>query len=57
MRYYVDPSSPLKHGPIFVDELKCFGNETHLNDCSFDVLSDCTHDDDLFLECAGIKQI
>lgn len=53
VQYYVNKTSPLEDGPVFIDELNCFGNESDINNCSFKTPGNCNHDDDLFLNCAG----
>ena len=45
-------------GPIYLDELRCLGNETTLLACAFDdwVQHDCTHDEDAGVTCLTGKQ-
>ena len=41
-------------GPIVLDDLECFGNESNLFDCRKKSGShDCTHDEDAAVVCMG----
>jgi len=40
-------------GPILVDNVKCSGLEQSLNNCTFNHLHDCTHDEDAAVTCTG----
>lgn len=38
-------------GPINMDNVQCFGNETHLFNCSFTTDHNCYHSEDIGLAC------
>ncbi|XP_053376387.1 uncharacterized protein LOC123533517 isoform X2 [Mercenaria mercenaria] len=38
-------------GPIFVDDLVCGDNSTHINNCTYKTYDDCDHSHDVFVEC------
>jgi hypothetical protein len=40
-------------GPIFAQEFKCNGGESHLKDCEFVPNVECTHDRDISIFCTG----
>ena len=43
-------------GPIFLDELSCFGNEERVEDCSRgrpEGLHTCDHSQDVAIRCIG----
>ncbi|XP_053387321.1 uncharacterized protein LOC123542232 [Mercenaria mercenaria] len=40
-------------GPIYVDKLNCSGTESHINFCSYEISNNCTHYDDVAVECIG----
>ena len=44
-------------GPIFLDEVGCFGNETNLLDCSAVTQHNCAHSEDAGVRCitAGMQ--
>ena len=41
-------------GPIHMDNVRCYGTETQLFNCSFEVNHDCTHSQDVGVICPGI---
>ena len=48
-------------GPIFLDELRCIGNEVSLLDCPTGIsevgLTNCDHSQDVWVKCRGMYQI
>ena len=40
-------------GPIWIDELRCNGDESNLNDCRFNMHHDCNHSEDAGVVCSG----
>ncbi|WAR23702.1 MLP-like protein [Mya arenaria] len=50
--FYRNFTNPRTSGPIFVDELDCSETETSINDCSFETMHDCTHLQDIYLNCS-----
>ncbi|XP_053374890.1 deleted in malignant brain tumors 1 protein-like [Mercenaria mercenaria] len=38
-------------GPIYVDELSCSGNESHINECKYNTEDDCSHSEDMSVIC------
>ncbi|XP_053387247.1 uncharacterized protein LOC123541978 [Mercenaria mercenaria] len=40
-------------GPIFVDDLNCDENATHINNCSYVTYDDCSHSNDVSVVCTG----
>ena len=38
-------------GPIYLDNVQCFGNETNLLDCSSNGAPTCSHADDAGIQC------
>ncbi|XP_052775111.1 uncharacterized protein LOC128213450 [Mya arenaria] len=51
--FYRNFTNPRTSGPIFVDELDCSETETSINDCSFETMHDCTHLQDIYLNCSA----
>ena len=47
--------------PIFLDELRCIGNEVSLLDCPTGIsevgLTNCDHSQDVWVKCKGMYQI
>ncbi|KAL4219781.1 scavenger receptor [Mactra antiquata] len=39
------------NGPIFATNLGCNGHETHVNQCSYDLSTTCTHSNDVSILC------
>lgn len=44
-------------GTIFVDNLHCNGTEQHINNCTYEISNNCTHDDDVGVVCTGSEMI
>ena len=48
-------------GPIFLDELRCAGNELSLLDCPTGIsevgLTNCDHSQDVWVKCIGMYSI
>jgi hypothetical protein len=40
-------------GPIFVDDLQCEDNSTHINNCSYVTYDNCYHFNDVSVICTG----
>ncbi|XP_060585690.1 deleted in malignant brain tumors 1 protein-like, partial [Ruditapes philippinarum] len=40
-------------GPIYISNMKCNGTESHINECSYEISNQCTHYDDVAVECTG----
>jgi hypothetical protein len=40
-------------GPIFVDDLQCEDNSTHINNCSYVTYDNCYHFNDVSVVCTG----
>ncbi|KAL4219778.1 hypothetical protein ACF0H5_020191 [Mactra antiquata] len=40
-----------RNGPIFATNLRCNGYETHLNQCRYDLSTNCTHWEDVSILC------
>jgi hypothetical protein len=40
-------------GPIYISNMTCYGTESHINECSYEISNHCTHYDDVTVECTG----
>ena len=53
----VNPEGQITSGPIFLDELRCTGNEQSLLDCPTGIsevgLTNCDHSQDVWVKCRG----
>ena len=51
------PEGKVSSGPIFLDELRCAGNELSLVDCPSGIsevgLTNCDHSEDVWVKCRG----
>ena len=51
------PEGQILSGPIFLDELRCSGNELSLFDCPSGIsevgLTNCEHSEDVWVKCRG----
>ena len=56
-QFRIDPSNR-RHGRIWVDNLHCYGSENTIFDCRSNTWgnTDCTHEQDIFVRCAGKLQ-
>ncbi|XP_070539836.1 lysyl oxidase homolog 2A-like [Ptychodera flava] len=55
--YYYGGHFPRGTGKIWLDSLRCLGNETKIQDCPHEPWgdSDCTHDEDIGVRCKSSK--
>ena len=59
--FHCSPAASFHHGayfgegsgPIFVDDLKCSENSTHINNCSYITYDNCFHSNDVSVVCTG----
>lgn len=53
----VTPEGQASSGPIYLDELRCAGNELSLLDCPTGIsevgLTNCDHSQDVWVKCRG----
>lgn len=53
----VIPKRQASSGPIFLDELRCTGNELSVLDCPIGIsevgLTNCDHSQDVWVKCRG----
>ena len=47
------PNRPAGTGPIWLDDLRCTGEETRLDQCRHTTEHDCTHHEDAWVRCGG----
>ncbi|KAL4219782.1 hypothetical protein ACF0H5_020194 [Mactra antiquata] len=45
------------NGPIFATNLRCYGHETHLSQCRYDLGTTCTHSNDVSILCTRCGRI
>ncbi|KAH3847501.1 hypothetical protein DPMN_089824 [Dreissena polymorpha] len=41
-------------GPVYVDNMACDANSSHINDCQYSTYHDCSHSEDVAVTCTGI---
>ncbi|XP_060589155.1 deleted in malignant brain tumors 1 protein-like isoform X2 [Ruditapes philippinarum] len=46
-------SSKFGSGPIYISNMTCNGTESHINECRYEISNNCTHYDDVAVECTG----
>lgn len=43
--------------PTYVGNLECTGNESHINECTYDINNTCSYWDQVAIKCTGMFQI
>ena len=51
--YSMSWRGPAGTGPIWLDDLVCQGDETRLDQCLYTSVPDCTHDEDVWIQCGS----
>lgn len=58
VRYWTDPALVQDERPIWLTGLDCIGNETSIKNCAkgiWGMTGNCTHADDVWIQCGGIS--